>query len=250
MAADRERYRREFESLSPVNRANHAVTLALSFIPPRSTVLEIGCNTGYVSRLLVQQGCTVIGIEMDEWAAGEARRVCEEVFVGDVSTDRVWGLLKGGPFNVALFGDVLEHLADPKPVLERVARLLLPGGFVVISAPNIAHWSVRLALLDGDFDYQATGILDETHLRHYTLKSLRTLLDKSGFTIADLAKVRQPFRGRSARASLKRRPLWVRPYLSSILRRDDAAAFQYVVKAVPVYPTVGPPGPAVGDVRS
>ncbi|MFQ5878324.1 MAG: class I SAM-dependent methyltransferase [Acidobacteriota bacterium] len=241
MNADRERYRRDFEALGACP-PDHSVTKALAFIPPESSVLEFGCNTGFVSKLLVARGCTVIGVELDRWAADQARESCQEVVVGDVSTMDLREALKDRKFDVALFGDVIEHIADPQPVLEGVKGLLRANGFIVISVPNIAHWSVRLGLLQGKFEYGPTGILDETHLRHYTLKSLQDLLHRSGYDAVGIDGVRQRFTKRIARGCLRGIPFWGRRYLYSVLSQDDAAIFQYIVKARPSRSLSAPTG--------
>ena len=80
-------------------------------------------------------------------------------------------------------GDVLEHLADPLDTLRSVNRSLAPGGQVVISIPNVAHLWMRLSLLFGHFDYADHGILDRGHLRFFTQRSLRRLLDDAALDI-------------------------------------------------------------------
>ena len=79
-------------------------------------------------------------------------------------------------FDVILFSDMLEHLADPLDVLMRHYQLLAPGGQMLISLPNVAIWNVRLALLLGRFEYGDTGTLDRTHMRFFTRRSFRRFL--------------------------------------------------------------------------
>jgi 2-polyprenyl-3-methyl-5-hydroxy-6-metoxy-1,4-benzoquinol methylase len=88
-----------------------------------------------------------------------------------------------GPFDAIVYGDVLEHLIDPRRVLVELDRALGPEGFVVISVPNIAHLYIRLLLLLGRFDYIDRGILDDSHLRFFTARSLRALIADAGLTI-------------------------------------------------------------------
>src|SRR3972149_6513196 len=78
-------------------------------------VLDVGCSSGYLSRRLVRQGCSVVGIETDEEAADAARAVCDDVLVGDVETMNL-PLLEES-FDVVLLGDLLEHLRDPQSLL-------------------------------------------------------------------------------------------------------------------------------------
>jgi SAM-dependent methyltransferase len=82
-----------------------------------------------------------------------------------------------------LLADVLEHLVDPIHMLEEVKSALKPDGRVVASIPNVAHWTMRLRLLAGRFDYAPTGIMDATHLRWFTRKGVQRLFDGAGYEI-------------------------------------------------------------------
>lgn len=91
-----------------------------------------------------------------------------------------------GKFDVVILADVLEHLPDPASVLQLTRRVLEQDGIVIASVPNVAHWSVRLDLLFGRFDYQPCGIMDATHLRWFTEKSVRVLFETTGYQIESL----------------------------------------------------------------
>jgi SAM-dependent methyltransferase len=80
----------------------------------------------------------------------------------------------------------LEHVADPGNFLQLAHRALLPRGRVIASVPNVAHWSVRVDLLRGRFDYQPTGIRDATHLRWFTAETVRLLFESSGLRVVSL----------------------------------------------------------------
>jgi hypothetical protein len=92
---------------------------------------------------------------------------------------------------VLVFGDVLEHLKDPQRALERFKPFLDPGGHVVASIPNIAHGSVRLALLRGRFRYRSLGLLDNTHLRFFTRETVEEVFGGAGFLISEVKRTRQ-----------------------------------------------------------
>ena len=100
--------------------------------------------------------------------------MCEHVYVGDLNTFDVDQLPHD--YEVLLFGDTLEHLPDPAAVLRRLRTRLAPGGHLVLSIPNVANWAMRLGLLAGHFDYTDRGILDRTHLRFYTRRTLIQML--------------------------------------------------------------------------
>src|SRR5262249_39702773 len=86
-------------------------------------------------------------------------------------------------FDKILLMDVLEHLPHPERVLEACRELLTPQGTVLVSVPNVANITVRLALLFGRFNYTERGILDRTHLRFYTRRTARRFLESCGFRV-------------------------------------------------------------------
>jgi len=148
-------------------------------------ILEFGCATGFLSRHLVERGCKVTGVEIDAEAAEKARQWCERVLVADLNRqDWADGLTRD--YDTILFGDVLEHLVDPEGVLRKASELLAPNGRVIICLPNIAHWTIRASLLMGKFEYTSTGILDVTHLRFFTPKTARKLIEDSGYQVVSV----------------------------------------------------------------
>jgi 2-polyprenyl-3-methyl-5-hydroxy-6-metoxy-1,4-benzoquinol methylase len=139
---------------------NNAHTYALDLVGRNQRVLEVGCATGYVTKALVDQGCTVVGIELDAGAAAQAEKWAERVVVGDIDLGDVWAQVPDESFDVVLCGDVLEHLRDPLGALKSAVRKLKPTGTAVISLPNVAHGDVRLSLLKGSFDFWDLGLLE------------------------------------------------------------------------------------------
>ena len=143
-------------------------------------VLEVGTATGYLTAEMARLGCDVTGIEQDPQMAEIAREHCKTMLVGDVERMDLDGL---GRYDAIIFGDVLEHLRDPSVVLQRVSARLKPGGKILMSLPNVANLWVRLNLLFGRFNYRSVGILNESHLRFFTLKTARQLVADSGLDI-------------------------------------------------------------------
>jgi len=153
-------------------------------VPVGARVLDVGCGTGSVSRIIAgTRNAKIIGIEPNSRRAAAARALGLEVYE-ERFTPAVLQLLE--PFDVILFADVLEHVADPGSFLQFARRGLLPGGRVVASVPNVAHWSVRLDLLRGRFDYQPVGIRDATHLRWFTADTVRSLFETNGLRVISL----------------------------------------------------------------
>ena len=153
-------------------------------VPVGSRVLDVGCGTGSVSRIIADtRNAKIIGIEPNSHRAAAARARGVEVYQEPFTPGIVQRL---EPFNVILFADVLEHVADPGSFLQFARPALLPGGRVVASVPNVAHWTVRLDLLHGRFDYQPTGIRDATHLRWFTADTVRSLFETNGLRVISL----------------------------------------------------------------
>lgn len=117
-------------------------------------------------------------------------------------------------FDVALLLDVLEHVADPADLLGQAARRVRPGGVLLVSVPNVVHWSIRALVAAGRFRYTARGILDRGHLRFFTRASLRELVEGAGLLVeaedASIAPVEQvlalpgPLLGRAVRQAAAR----------------------------------------------
>lgn len=172
-----------YETTPTQDRFDRAYLLQ-RFVGKNRRVLELGCSTGYISRLLKQLGCSVVGIELDAAAAQLAAGICDQVFVADLNGN-TWSQRIEGQFDVVLMGDVLEHLVHPDQVLRSARPFLLPGGEIVVSLPNVVHWSQRIKTLFGHFNYQPIGLLDHTHLRFFTARSARALIENSGYRIVD-----------------------------------------------------------------
>ncbi len=162
---------------------SHSIQARL--IPSGSRVLELGCASGYMSSYLERaKGCTVIGLDSDPVAIDYARRRINHAFVADLEgDDPLKEAALYAPFDVLYAANVLEHIRSASTVLKVGRKLLKPGGIAVVALPNVAHWSIRLKLLKGEFRYTDYGIMDRTHVTFYTLSSARELLESAGFKI-------------------------------------------------------------------
>lgn len=162
-----------------------AHSILMRLIPRESRVLELGCASGYLSGYMESVlGCRVTGLEFDADAVQIARTRCSEVHQADLDHPSALDSARSSaPYDVLLAAAVLEHLKYPERLLEQARTLLRPGARVIVSLPNIAHWRMRLNLLMGKFDYQDYGIMDRTHLRLYTLRSGRALVEAAGFVV-------------------------------------------------------------------
>lgn len=172
-------------------KENNIDRIQLAMIPRGSRILEIGCGTGHLSEYLVrEQGCSVLGVELDPEQAAVAAERGFPVFAGSITDPAFQARLDGyvagtGPFAVVFMSQVIEHIAEPEALLTRIRDWLAPDGVLVISTCNIAHWKCRLRLLSGRWEYEEYGIFDRGHLRFFTMKSFAGLLASCGFEIVD-----------------------------------------------------------------
>ena len=159
-----------------------AIGFMYDHIKPGSVFLDFGCSTGYFGSLIKKaKNAQVYGVEISNDAA-EARKVLDGVYEFDLDGD--WpNEVYERKYDYAFFGDVLEHLKYPEKALKNTAKLLKPGGKVFVSIPNIAHISARLELLAGNFEYEPTRLMDNTHLKYFTLTSFTSLAKKAGYNL-------------------------------------------------------------------
>jgi hypothetical protein len=91
-----------------------------------------------------------------------------------------------GTFDVLFAPAILEHLKYPDQLLLEARKRLRPDAIVIVSLPNIAHWSSRVRLLTGKFDYTNYGLMDRTHLHFYTVNTGAALLERCGYFVKEL----------------------------------------------------------------
>jgi 2-polyprenyl-3-methyl-5-hydroxy-6-metoxy-1,4-benzoquinol methylase len=208
---------------------NNCHAFALSFVGYNKSLLEVGCSTGYITKILVERGCDVVGVELDPEAAKAAEQWAERVVVGNIDDGEVWNYVKDESFDVVLLGDVLEHLRDPLNALRQAVRKLKPSGFVVTSIPNVAHGDVRLSLLQGRFRYTEVGLLDRTHIKFFTLDTARELLTQAGLLVVDTKRVIVPLF--QSELGVKREDV---PHetVDELLKDREVETYQFVMKSV------------------
>lgn len=150
---------------------------------PGLSVLDVGCWNGALGRALADlQDLVIDGIERDSGQAELARYSgYRTVHCMDLDRDRLDMI--GGRYDFVLFGDVLEHLLDSSATLRAARELLAPKGHVLVSVPNVAFAICRLQHLLGRWDYVDYGILDRTHLRFFTRRTLIKMLIECGYEL-------------------------------------------------------------------
>jgi 2-polyprenyl-3-methyl-5-hydroxy-6-metoxy-1,4-benzoquinol methylase len=146
-------------------------------------ILDVGCSEGNFGKYLMEQrGAEVWGAELSEAAAVKASQKLHKVFQGDFKT--ILPQLPSAYFDCLIFNDVLEHFTDPENVIEQCRPILAPGGYIVSSIPNVRYiGNLVEVLIKKDWEYKSGGILDQTHYRFFTQKSIIRMFATAGFTV-------------------------------------------------------------------
>ena len=166
--------------------ANNPATIILKNIKKGSTILELGPSTGYMTRYLKEVlQCTVTCIEIDEKAAEKAKQYSEKMIVGNIDNLNLVEILDE-KYDYILMADVLEHLLQPQKALKQLKNLLKPKGIIWLSIPNVSHISIIQQLIDNEFTYNKWGLLDNTHIRFFTRKTITRLLESLQYEIKNV----------------------------------------------------------------
>jgi 2-polyprenyl-3-methyl-5-hydroxy-6-metoxy-1,4-benzoquinol methylase len=171
--------------------SSHRILQALirRWTPRGGTLLDLGAAGGELGSAVRDHFDRTVGFEFNVDCVGTLGAHFDQVVVTDLETVRSLPTA-----NAIVLADVLEHLRNPAAALQHVRRALRDDGHVFISVPNIANITVRLGLLFGIFEYRDRGILDETHLRFYTKRTIRRQVESAGFRILETRGSSVPIR--------------------------------------------------------
>ena len=206
-------------------------TMALRAVQPGARVLDLGCGQGYISGELAKYAASVVGI--DQYVSGQGS--------GTVQF-RQWEIESGEfPVDVSEFDqifilDVIEHLKDPETFMEKLRHAAArKRPEIILTTANVAFMVTRLMLLLGQFNYGRKGILDRTHTRLFTFKSLRELFQQTGYELLEVRGIPAPFPKAIGENALGRFLVKLNQFLITLCR--GAFSYQIFVRAR-AHPTV------------
>ena len=126
------------------------------------------------------------GIEIDVEYSELARKHCDRVYTLNIDDVPEYFWEMHLDIDCWIFGDTLEHLKDPWKVLSRINNILPNNGYIVACIPNMQHWSIQTKLSIGDLSYEDKGLLDRTHLRWFSKRTIIEMFENCGFKIIEL----------------------------------------------------------------
>jgi SAM-dependent methyltransferase len=164
-----------------MEEVNEGILRQFQRLPATGRVLDVGCGRAALGEAIRGLGWEVWGIERAGEACATAReRIDRLIDASLLELDKVSEQIAATRFDALVFSDVLEHLYDPLDVLESYLRFVKPGGKVLISVPNAVVWTNRLLLCLGQVRYTDTGVMDRTHIRFFTFRTARQLVEAAG----------------------------------------------------------------------
>jgi 2-polyprenyl-3-methyl-5-hydroxy-6-metoxy-1,4-benzoquinol methylase len=146
-------------------------------------LLDVGCGEGNFGSLVKDKtGAEVWGVELNSDQATLAGKSLDNVLTGDLNDNLA--KLPADKFDCIVFNDVLEHFTEPDKVLVNIKKLFSKNGVLVASIPNVRYiGNLRELLIEKDWRYKKEGILDYTHYRFFTYKSILRMFDECGYEV-------------------------------------------------------------------
>lgn len=169
--------------------SDNSAAMILRNVIPCTTVLEFGADNGYMTQYMKETlKCKVSIVEMDYDNGLQALGYADQFLIGendgDIENYQWLDTFQKNKYNHIIFADVLEHLYDPHKVLKSATELLAYNGSILISIPNVSHNGVIIDLINDNFQYRELGLLDSTHLRFFTRRTLAKMVDDAGLYIS------------------------------------------------------------------
>ena len=209
-----------------------SLSVLASLVHYDSTLLDLGCGSGALGQYLHKfRQCTSDGLTWSEAEAAHARTHYRQVVVTDLETCELSAIFTSGQYDYIVCADVLEHLRAPERILAACRELLKPNGKLLLSVPNAGYAGLIAELLQGEFRYREEGLLDRTHLRFFTRRSLARFLGEERWAIKTLDTVRREIPDSEFRTQFDQLPPAVSRYL---LAMPDALTYQFIGVAQPV----------------
>jgi len=211
----------------------------LALIPKDARkIIEIGCSWGSIAREYkkINKNCHYIGCEIVPSFAQRAKLFCDDVQILDLDAVEPQFFVENSDRDTWIFADVLEHLRDPWQLIGNIRRVIPKDGCIIACIPNAQHWSVIARLVTGNFRYTDQGLMDRTHIRWFTRKTIIEMFQQNGFDINDgICRYSYSPDKQMERIGLQERICQITSLYDIDFKEtiNDIQPFQYVLRARP-----------------
>ena len=222
-----------------------SLSVLTGHIPAGARVLDLGCGSGAIGRFLAARDGTAAGpidgltISADE--AALAAPTYRRVEVADLDAAHLPQLFAPAGYDAIVCADVLEHIRQSPRVLAECRALLAPGGRLLLSIPNAGYSGLVAELMAGEFRYRTEGLLDETHVRFFTRRTLLRFLAEHGWAVESTEAITRQLPDSEFKVAFDALPPAVARHLLAL---PDALTYQFIVVARPLAAHERPSPPA------
>ncbi|MDC2857548.1 MULTISPECIES: methyltransferase domain-containing protein [unclassified Delftia] len=209
-----------------------SLSVLAGHVRAQAHILDLGCGSGALGAFLAEhKQCVCDGVTLSQEEARHAAPFYRHVHVADLEDCDLDQLFGEARYDYIVCADVLEHLRQPERILAACRKRLTPEGRLLISVPNAGYSGLVAELLHGEFRYREEGLLDRTHLRFFTRRSLSRFLAEQGWQVDDIDTIERALPESEFRVAYDSLPPAVARHL---LATPDALAYQFIASAAPV----------------
>ncbi|MFG0607770.1 methyltransferase domain-containing protein [Delftia sp. WSY_14] len=209
-----------------------SLSVLAGHVRAQAHILDLGCGSGALGAFLAEhKQCVCDGVTLSQEEARHAAPFYRHVHMADLEDCDLDQLFGDARYDYIVCADVLEHLRQPERILAACRKRLTPEGRLLISVPNAGYSGLVAELLHGEFRYREEGLLDRTHLRFFTRRSLSRFLAEQGWQVDDIDTIERALPESEFRVAYDSLPPAVARHL---LATPDALAYQFIASAAPV----------------
>lgn len=181
MNAIAEYYNTKDECYAPSRLRKQKILELIKEEKKNARILDMGCGAGELGKTLKEHGAYVVGCDIAPHAVEKAKKCLDDAFVFDTQQGDYVSI--GKDFDIIIASELVEHLFMPEHFLQNIKKAMRPETKLIITTPNFLVWTNRLRMLAGQFEYTKSGFLDESHIHFFTYRSLKKILQQTGFVI-------------------------------------------------------------------